>query len=120
MKPLMALICLRILVAREEMRLPERQKAHARLQGSKIQILRKHSDLFDASNHAFCYALRIVLNHRYVLLYWPHQYRARRLWETSSNTPRSAFTFANRKRVVHTQYASTNKLPVQYILHLSS
>ena len=67
------LLVLRILIAREEMRLPERKKALARLQGRKIQMLRKHAELFYASNHAFCYALRIVLNHRYVLLYWPHQ-----------------------------------------------
>src|SRR2546423_2039551 len=71
------ILVLRIQIAREEMRLQQRKKVLARPQWSKIQILRKHAELFDASNHAFCYALRIVLNHRYVLLYWPHQYCAR-------------------------------------------
>src|SRR6266480_335112 len=84
------ILVLRILIAREEMRLPERKKALAGLQWSRVQILRKHPELFYASNHAFCYALQIVLNHRYVLLYWTNQYCARRPWETSSDRPRAA------------------------------
>src|SRR5690349_10940342 len=70
------------------MRLSERQKALARLQWSKTQILPKHAALFDASNHAFCYALQVVLNHVYVSLCWPHTCCARRplSWEASSST----------------------------------
>src|SRR6266480_4503420 len=95
------ILVLRIQIAREEMRLQQRKKVLARPQWSKIQILRKHAELFDASNHAFCYALRIVLNHRYVLLYWPHQYCARLPWETSSNN----LPLQTRKRGVHAEDA---------------
>src|SRR3989440_2862095 len=56
------ILVLRIPIAREEMRLPERKKALAGLQWSRVQILRKHPELFYASNHAFCYALRILMN----------------------------------------------------------
>jgi hypothetical protein len=99
------ILVLRVLSAREEMRLPERQKTLARLQWSKIQILRKRSELFDASNHAFCYALRIVLNHRYVLLYWPHTSCARRPWETRAIHHVLFLPLPTRKRVVHAEYA---------------
>ncbi len=51
------LLVLRVLSVREEMRWLERKKALARLESSKIQTLRKHSELFYASTHAFCYAL---------------------------------------------------------------
>src|SRR2546430_3194117 len=93
------ILVLRILIAREEMRLPERKKALAGLQWSRVQILRKHSELFYASNHAFCYALRIVLKHRYVSLCWRHKCRARCQFpcKTSSKTLGSTFPFAHKK-----------------------
>jgi hypothetical protein len=55
-------------IAREEMRLPERKKALFSLQWSKKRILQKPPELFDASNHAFCYALQVVLSYGYVSL----------------------------------------------------
>jgi hypothetical protein len=51
---------MRVPIAREEMRLPERKKALLSTHWGKKRILQKPSELFDASNHAFCYALRIV------------------------------------------------------------
>jgi hypothetical protein len=51
---------MRVPIAREEMRLPERKKYFSQLEWGKKRILQKASELFDASSHAFCYALRIV------------------------------------------------------------
>ena len=114
------ILVLRILIAREEMRLPERKKALAGLQWSRVQILRKHSELFYASNHAFCYALRIVLKHRYVSLCWRHKCRARCQFPCKTSSKTLLFPLHTRKRVVHAEYSRTNRCPLQEILHVVS
>jgi hypothetical protein len=51
---------MRVPIAREEMRLPERKKALFSTTVGRESQIQKPSELFDASNHAFCYAQRIV------------------------------------------------------------